>query len=180
MKKAKEQLEREHVMQVLKNFYHFSAYSLAGVSVTDSSVVVGTHVYNQCQYQQPQRRSSSLTSSGSDERVPPLTKRRTQQQQPSPPLSTSLLEQVALVTTQPHSTSAPPSWSASNFSNPEGSTHAHVHRYPNTTSPFRPKSWVPIDSFITIPYASSPEQSLRCTSLDLPSASIARGPFILT
>ena len=62
MKKAEEQLDRERVMQVLKSSSTVSgAYPLAGASVTNSSVVVGTHVYNQHQYQQQQQRSPSPT-----------------------------------------------------------------------------------------------------------------------
>ncbi|KAF8810918.1 hypothetical protein BYT27DRAFT_7185239 [Phlegmacium glaucopus] len=182
MKKAEEQLERERVMQVLKS----------------SSTVSGTNVYNQHQYQQQQQQQSnpvmgqggsgsglnrkygyavSSTSSSSDERAPPLPKRRTQQQQPSPPLSTSSLEQVALAGTHhhPHSTSAPPSTTASAFSNPEGSSNAHVHAYPKTASPFHSRSRVPVDSANAIPYTSSPEQSPKRTSLDLPSGGTTRG-----
>ena len=183
-------------MQVLKSSSTVSgAYSLAGASVTNSSVVVGTHVYNQHQYQHQQRRSPSpmmqlgqgqgqggnrwnrkigyavsSTSSGSDERAPPLPKRRMQQQQPSPPLSASSLEQVALATTRPHPT-GPPSSAASAFSNPEASNNAHNHAYRNTTSRTR----VPVDSTIAVPYTSSPEQSPKRTSFDLPSSDTTRG-----
>ena len=181
-------------MQVLKSSSTVSgAYSLAGASVTNSSVVVGTHVYNQHQYQRQQRSPSpttmaqdqgrsgwnkieyaaSSTSSGSDERAPPLPKRRTVQKQPSPPLSTSSLEQVALATTYFHPTSAPPSSAATAFSNPEGSSNAHVHGYPNTTtSPFHSRSRFQVDS---IPITSSPEESPRRTSLDLPNSGTPRG-----
>ena len=92
MKKPEEQLEREQVMQVLKSSSTVSgAYSLAGASVTNSSVVVGTHIYNQHQYQHQQRRRPSLSgnrwngkigyaassrSSGSDEHALPLPKQR--------------------------------------------------------------------------------------------------------
>ena len=54
-------------MQVLKSSSTVSgAYSLAGASVTNSSVVVGTHasVYNQHQYQQQQQQRSSTPSEG--------------------------------------------------------------------------------------------------------------------
>ena len=192
MKKAEEQLERERVMQVLKSSSTVSgAYPLAGASVTNSSVVVGTHVYNQHQYH---RRSpspmgqgqgatgggfnkklgypASSTSSSSDERAPPLPMRRTQQQ-PSPPLSASSFEQVALATTHLHPVPPPPSSTATAFSNPESSSNAHVHPYPHPTSPFHSRSRV--DSTVAIPYSSSPEQSPRRTSVDLPSSGTTRG-----
>ena len=194
MKKAEEQLDRERVMQVLKSSSTVSgAYPLAGASVTNSSVVVGTHVYNQHQY-----RSSSPTgqqggggglnnrklayaessiSSSSDERAPPLPKRRTQQQQqqrqPSPPLSASSFEQVALASTHHHhSTSAPPSSTNTAFSNPETSDNAHTlgggqqPPQPRKTSSFHSRPRFPLDSNLAIPYTSSPERSPSRTSLD--------------
>ena len=183
MKKAEEQLERERVMQVLKSSSTVSGvYSLQGAKVRNSSfrnssVVVGTNIYNQ-QQRSPSpspmmgRSSSGLnrkpgyavssTSSGSDERAPPLPKRRNQQQ-PSPPLSTSSLEQVALASTTPYPTSAPPSSTATTFSNPENSNKAHVH------PSFRSRSRVPVDSTATTTTTNSPEKSPRRTSLDLPS-----------
>ena len=191
MKKAEEQLDRERVMQVLKSSSTVSgAYPLAGASVTNSSVVVGTHVYNQHQY-----RSSSPTgqqggggglnnrklayaessiSSSSDERAPPLPKRRTQQQQrpPSPPLSASSFEQVALASTHHHhSTSAPPSSTNTAFSNPETSDNAHTlgggqQPQPRKTSSFHSRPRFPLDSNLAIPYTSSPERSPSRTSLD--------------
>ena len=47
MKKAEEQLEKERVMQVLKSSSVVSgSYSLAGASVTGSSIVIGTNIHN--------------------------------------------------------------------------------------------------------------------------------------
>ena len=201
MKKAEEQLDRERVMQVLKSSSTVSgAYPLAGASVTNSSVVVGTHVYNQHQY-----RSSSPTgqqggggglnnrklayaessiSSSSDERAPPLPKRRTQQQQqrqPSPPLSASSFEQVALASTHHHhSTSAPPSSTNTAFSNPETSDNAHTlgggqQPQPRKTSSFHSRPRFPLDSNLAIPYTSSPERSPSRTSLDFQNGTTTRG-----
>ena len=45
--------------------------------------------------------------------------------------------------------------SATAFSNPEGSSNAHVHAYPHLTSPFHPRSRVAVDSTLVIPYSSS-------------------------
>ena len=183
-------------MQVLKSSSTVSgAYPLAGANITNSSVVVGTHVYNQHQYNQQRRSPSpigqfqgatsgglnkklgyaaSSTSSSSDDRAPPLPKRRTEQQQPSPPLSASSFEQVALATTRLHPASPPPSSSATAFSSPEGSSNTHVHAYPTTS--VHSRSRIPADSTFAIPYGSSPEQSpSRRTSLDLPNAGNTRG-----
>ncbi|KDR78854.1 hypothetical protein GALMADRAFT_137846 [Galerina marginata CBS 339.88] len=53
MKRAEAQLEKERVMQVLKSSSIVSgSYSLAGARVSGSSVVVGTNIHNQHQYQQ--------------------------------------------------------------------------------------------------------------------------------
>ena len=187
-------------MQVLKSSSTVSgAYPLAGASVKNSSVVVGTHVYNQHQYNRQQQRSpspigqgqggtggglnkklayaESSTSSSSDERAPPLPKRRTQQRQPSPPLSASSFEQVALATTHLDSTSAPASSTAGAFSNPENFGNAHAHGHPHTPSSFHSRSRIPVDSILAIPYNSSPERSPSRTSLDFPnSASRGRPP----
>lgn len=96
-KKAEEQLEKERVMQVLKSSSVVSgSYSLAGASVTGSSIVIGTNIHNH-RSTSPGRYAASSASS-SDERAPPLPRRRTQPQQPSPPMSASSLEQVALAT----------------------------------------------------------------------------------
>ncbi|KIM40807.1 hypothetical protein M413DRAFT_446178 [Hebeloma cylindrosporum] len=98
MKKAEEQLEKERVMQVLKSSSVVSgSYSLAGASVTGSSIVIGTNIHNH-RSTSPGRYAVSSASSASDERAPPLPKRRNQPQQPSPPMSASSLEQVALAT----------------------------------------------------------------------------------
>jgi hypothetical protein len=119
MKKAEEQLDKERVLQVLKSSSIVTgAYPLAGASVVGSSVVIGTNIHNQHQYQHPNPGSSgakslnsfpSSSSSGSENgrrpQVPPLPKRRTglsPSQQPSPPLSDCSLEQVALASSLPH------------------------------------------------------------------------------
>ena len=95
-KKAEEQLEKERVMQVLKSSSVVSgSYSLAGASVSGSSIVIGTNIHH--------HRSTSpggyavSSASSSDERAPPLP-RRNRPQQPSPPMSATSLEQVALAT----------------------------------------------------------------------------------
>ena len=197
MKKAEEQLDRERVMQVLKSSSTVSgAYPLAGASVTNSSVVVGTHVYNQHQYRSSSpigggsglnnkklaAYAESSTSSSSDERAPPLPKRRTttqqQQRQPSPPLSASSFEQVALATTAAthHSASAPATSTNTAFSNPDISAdnvrgiHGQQQQpllQPRKTSSFHSRPRFPVDSSnLTIPYTSSPERSPSRTSLD--------------
>ena len=85
-------------MQVLKSSSVVSgSYSLAGASVTGSSVVIGTNIHNH-RSTSPGRYAASSASSASDERAPPLPRRRIPPQQPSPPMSATSLEQVALAT----------------------------------------------------------------------------------
>lgn len=108
MKKAEEQLEKERVMQVLKSSSVVSgSYSLAGATVSNSSIVIGTHVRNRSvspaknnNYRRhppaPASSSSSSLADSSSDGAPPLPNRRSRQQQSSPPMSTSSLEQVAL------------------------------------------------------------------------------------
>ncbi|KAF4615789.1 hypothetical protein D9613_012356 [Agrocybe pediades] len=135
MKRAEEQLEKERVMQVLKSSSTVSgSYSLAGATVTHSSIVVGTNIHNQYpvpvststtvqgisrRSPSPRARrnfhppppSSSVSSASTDERAPPLPRRRIHHQSSPSTVSNSSLEQVALA-------AAPPGYGRTTNSNP--------------------------------------------------------------
>ncbi|KAF8163845.1 hypothetical protein B0H34DRAFT_795489 [Crassisporium funariophilum] len=180
MKKAEAQLEKERVMQVLKSSSVVSgAYSLAGASVSSSSIVIGTNIHNQHQHPgmpgHPSTKSqmpmppphmpgggggyaaSASASSGSDERGAPPLPRRRGQQQPSPPLSTSSLEQVALA--------APPS---SLYTSPSASRTMYARANTNPESSYMSPFRSPVGA--VHPYTASPDRSPTRGSLDMSAA----------